>query len=195
MDTTSAAYKRNISCVENTSLHSLSTMQAERIRIAAEMNLRKEAHSRSPSLRRKLLHIRVLSSLEEMCLEDEPASPPPTYHDAVESFDEPEQIDDTSDACDLGVDGETGSESDEDDEPSDHEWSSDEDPLSGDESEDEDEDEGKDGHALIRIISHPSDADGLDAQHWAQLVSEATAKQGNDSPVIASVVEVKDDDD
>lgn len=194
MDTTSTAYKWNIHSVENTSLHPLSTMQAERVRIAAEMNLRKEAHSRSPSLRRKLLHIRVLSSLEEMYLEDEPASPPPTYHDAVEFFDEPEKINGNSDACDLEVDGVTDPESDEDDEASDHEWSSDEEPLSGDESEVEVEHEGKDDHALIRIISHPSDGDGLDAQHWAQLVSEATGKQGDDSPVTASVVEVKDDD-
>ncbi|KAK4498384.1 hypothetical protein PRZ48_011042 [Zasmidium cellare] len=169
-------------------------MQAERVRIAAEMNLRKEAHSRSPSLRRKLLHIRVLTSLEEMHLDEDVPSPPPTYHEAVEFFDEPEEINNTDNdfgKSEWSLDSIPEAESDEEDDVSDHEWSSDEEPLSGDESEDESED----GHALIRIVSHPSDDDGMDAQHWAELVSEATGKQGSDSPVTASVVEVQDDDD
>lgn len=166
---------------ESNANNSMSTMQAERVRVAAEMSLRRETYSRSPSLRRKLMHIRILSALEDLHV-TEPPSPPPTYHEAVfEEGEEETRRESTSES--EGSDQSSEPESDEDDGSFD-EWSSDEDI----------DEEGENDRALVSIVSYPKNGP-LDAHHWAELISEATNKHESDAPVTASVVEIEDFED
>lgn len=156
---------------------SLSTMQAERVRMAAEMNLQRETYRKSPSLRRKLMHIQVLTALEDVHI-TEPSSPPPPYLEVASEGDEETHGDLAAPDSECG-DQSSRPESDEDDDSYD-EWSSDE--------------EVEDDRTLVRIVSYPSNG-SLDAQHWAALISEATNKPESDVPVTASVVEIEDSED
>lgn len=177
-------------------------MQAERLRIAAEMNIRKEARTGRPSLRRTLVHVQVLESLDELVY-SQPPSPPPSYTDTVEASQPPPTscIDFAATAPNVDespeLESDDGSESDE--------WSSDDDEPAFDDEFDAD-------HALVKVSSHPpiyvrqsgadqstlartKGAEIFDAGHLAELVSEMTVKPESDSLVTTDVVEVVDDDD
>lgn len=64
----------------------LSAIQVERMRIAAEMRLRKEVRRRDSDIRRLLAHVTVLDSIDAS--QQTPPTSPPSYEDSSKSFSE-----------------------------------------------------------------------------------------------------------
>lgn len=176
-----------------TDYHPLSIIQAERLRIAADNNIRRESRRQGASLRRLLGHVTVLESLDDMKT-NQRSNLPPSYDEAVSEPAPTSDLTtpDSDDTPELEEDVDANGESDEDD------WWNDGEPALDDENDAE--------HALIKVQSHPpiyiqedrlvkQTSTILDAVHWAELVSEVTSQPGNEPPVTESVVQVSEVED
>lgn len=180
----------------------LTTIQAERLRIAADMKIKKEARHANPNLRRTLAHVLVLESLD-IVQDTLLRQPPPTYSDSVPIQHETTACDDfVAPVPDLDEDAEPDADSETDS----SEYSSEDEPTFDDEFDTD--------HALLRIPSwhslgsvHQARCEKprevvihrgpavLNSQHWTKPAVRDAEDGDSGSLVVASVVEVSDWDD
>ncbi|KAK3669136.1 hypothetical protein LTR78_010986 [Recurvomyces mirabilis] len=126
-------------------------LQAERARIAAENNLRRETRRGNASLRRLVGHIAVLEGLDHTQSEQSSDPPPPSYSESVtkpRSTSRPDICLDSASAL-PNSDDTPGLEADEqiEDDSNDDKWWNDGDVMIDNESDAD--------LALVRVYSHP----------------------------------------
>lgn len=186
---------RELQLIMQTSTLFPSVMQAERLRIAAEKNIRSEIRRHNAHLRRLLGHIAVLGSLDGL----QSPQVPPFYNAAVSASTtiptssrnatpEADEVPALEDSEYFENDGAESEESDGD------EWLDDDEVYFDDESDTE--------HALMRMPSHPpifprqqdtdstcksTQSSAFDDSHWARPASEVVSKAGCGLATMATV--------